>query len=93
MTTTKKTPKPLTAEQWNEKHPVGAPVRYWPLRPTSSVLPVETKTRSAAWIVGKRTPVVMVEGVTGGVFLTHVDVLPEPRAIAAESTTTAAGAE
>ncbi len=89
MTKTRKTPKPLTAEQWNEKHPVGTPVRYWPVRPTASVPPVETKTRSAAWNVGNNRPIVMVEGVAGGVHLTHVDVLP----IATESATTAAGAE
>ena len=42
MTKTRKTPKPLTAEQWNEKHPVGTPVRYWPVRPTASVPPSES---------------------------------------------------
>lgn len=66
-----------TAEEWNAVHPIGTRVRYWPLRPTSTVPPVETKTRSAAWRLGNGpgVAVVLVDGVVGGVFLTHVDVL------------------
>lgn len=69
-------------EAWNAKHPIGTRVRYWPLRPTSSVLPIETRTRTVAYLMSKGADhaSVMVEGVTGSVNLsTHVDVLDESK--------------
>lgn len=63
-----------TPEEWDAIIPEGTPVRYWPLRPTSSVLPIETKTRSHAWHVSDHGSV-LVDGISGSVALTHVDVL------------------
>jgi hypothetical protein len=36
-----------------------------------------TKTRSVAWNLGDGRPVVMVDGVTGGVALSHLEVLAQ----------------
>ena len=65
-----------TAESWNARYPVGTPVRYWPIYPPiESVPPVDTVTRSEAWALGDGSVVVCVEGRSGGVGLTHVEVL------------------
>lgn len=71
----------MTAEQWNAAHPVGTPVRYWPIwPPIESVPAVDTRTRSEAWALGDGTAVVMVEGRSGGVALSHIEITtPEPR--------------
>lgn len=37
---------------------------------------LETRTRSQAWALGHGTPVVLVDGYSGGICLTHVD--PDP---------------
>lgn len=64
-----------TAEGWNATHPVGTPVRYWPVYPPiDSVPPVDTMTRSEAWALGDGTVVVCIAGRSGGVALTHVEV-------------------
>lgn len=64
-----------TAEQWNALFPVGTPVRYWPVYPpVEGIPPVDTKTRSEAWALGDGSVVVKVEGRTGGVHLSHVEV-------------------
>ncbi len=58
-------------EAWNDRHPAGTPVRYWPggrIGPGR-----ESVTRSQAWNVCG-TPVVAVEGYAGGIALTHVEV-------------------
>ncbi|MGW4406554.1 hypothetical protein ACWEJ6_21170 [Nonomuraea sp. NPDC004702] len=55
---------------WNTRRPVGTPVRYWPIKGEDDSL--TTRTRSQAWMLGGHTPVVMVEGVAGGVALGHV---------------------
>lgn len=74
-----------TAASWNAAHPVGAPVRYWPIwPPIDSVPPVDTTTRSEAWTLGDGTVVVLIAGKSGGVGLTHVEVRGEAPA-AAES--------
>lgn len=58
-------------DDWNATHPVGTPVtRYKLIAPLSE--PVETKTRSEAWIMGGHSAVVMVEGMAGGVLLESV---------------------
>lgn len=57
-------------EQFNEVCPVGTPVLYWPgVREGEGR---ESVTRSAAWLLGGHTPVVMVEGYAGGIALSHV---------------------
>lgn len=80
-----KDPKALV-KKWNEAHPVGARVRYWPVRPTSSTLPIETRTRSEAFVSGPDHASIFVEGIVGSVNLsTHVDALPdEPKPAPAE---------
>lgn len=63
----------LEVENWNLKHPIGTPVRYW-----TSVRegPGKTgETRSVAEMLGGHTPVVWVTGEGGCVALTHVDVV------------------
>lgn len=66
-----------TAESWNAAHPVGTPVRYHPvIPPIESCTPIETRTRSEAWALGDGSVVVCIEGKSGGVHLSHVEVLP-----------------
>ncbi|MFI2213015.1 hypothetical protein [Streptomyces sp. NPDC020141] len=36
---------------------------------------LETKTRSVAWPLGHAKPVVLVDGQSGGIHLTHIDVI------------------
>lgn len=38
--------------------------------------PEDTTTRSEAWTLGDGSVVVLVSGKTGGVYLSHVEVLP-----------------
>lgn len=63
----------MTAAQWNEKHPVGTKVRYYPILGHDEN--VETKTRSEAWELGGGDAVVKVEGRAGGVALTNIEVV------------------
>lgn len=66
----------MNANEWNEKHPIGTHVRYWPILPAvKSAPPVDTQTRSDAWELGDGTPVVLVKGRTGGVHLGHLEVI------------------
>jgi hypothetical protein len=71
----------LTAEQWNTLHPVGTPVIAYPgVRPEYSgdeYTRLETVTRSRAWNLGHGTPVVLVDGYSGGICLSHVDVVEQ----------------
>ena len=39
---------------------------------------LETATRTPAWLLGHGEPVVSVEGYSGGICLTHIDVIPTP---------------
>lgn len=66
-----------TAESWNAEHPVGTPVRYWPIYPPiDGIQPVDTTTRSEAWSLGDGSAVVLIVGKSGGVGLSHVEVIP-----------------
>lgn len=79
--------QPLTADQFNARYPVGTPVIAYPwVRPEYAAEVgvtfdpddrLETRTRSVAWNLGHGDPVVLVEGETGGICLTHIDVNPE----------------
>jgi hypothetical protein len=69
-----------TAESWNAAYPVGTRVRYWPVYPPHGIPPVDTTTRSEAWALGDGSAVVLIAGKSGGVWLSHVEVLPEPLA-------------
>jgi hypothetical protein len=63
------------AAQWNLTHPIGTRVmRYKLINPLRE--PVETKTRSEAWVMGGHSVMVMVEGVSGGVLLESVRETP-----------------
>ena len=58
-------------EKWNACHPIGTPVtRYAFINPLRGG--ADTKTRSAAWVIGAHAPVVLVEGVPGGVHLDSI---------------------
>lgn len=68
------------ASAWNSAHPVGTRVVAYPgVRPEGGPAELctrlETVTRSEAWCLGHGDPVVMVEGHSGGIALTHVDVV------------------
>ena len=64
-------------DSWNAAYPVGTAVRYWPVYPPiEGIPPVDTTTRSEAWALGDGSVVVLVAGKTGGVHLSHVEVLP-----------------
>lgn len=53
---------------WNQQHPPGTSVEL-----TNDEGQIEeTKTRSEAWLLGSGTPVVMVEGRTGGYLLDRI---------------------
>jgi hypothetical protein len=67
----------LSAEEWNEKYPVGTPVRYWPVLPHEGVFaPIDSTTRTPAWALGHGAVVVSIVGKSGGVALSHIEVLP-----------------
>lgn len=67
----------MTAAEWNAAYPVGTAVRYWPIYPPiESVPPVDTETRSEAWALYDGSVVVCVAGKSGGVALSHIEVLP-----------------
>ncbi len=60
-----------TVLEWNESHPIGTKVFYWPGIREGPGIPSET--RSTAWdLCG--SPVVMLKGRAGGIALTHVEV-------------------
>lgn len=59
---------------FNSTFPIGTPVRYWVWAREGEG--ATGKTRSKAWLCSG-TPVVLVEGNTGGIALTHIEVLPE----------------
>ncbi|GMV72937.1 MAG: hypothetical protein AMXMBFR77_27740 [Phycisphaerales bacterium] len=64
----------LAVTIWNSTHPPGTPVEY---TPHPDATPRRTRTRSIAWLLGGHTAVVMIEGMAGGVALTHLRVLAE----------------
>jgi hypothetical protein len=65
----------MLARSWNTLYPVGTLVRYWRMakegEPTG-----EGKTRSIAWECCG-TPIVLIEGNSGGIALTHVEIVQE----------------
>ncbi len=61
-------------ERWNARLPVGTSVvRHRLFNPLRE--PQATQTRSAAWILGGHSPVVMVDGIAGAVALKSVCVV------------------
>lgn len=65
------------AEAFDAAHPVGTPVLAWP--GTRDDEPIRTRTRTGAWVLGGHTAVVMVDGVAGGIALTHIEHDPTRR--------------
>ena len=63
----------MSAERFNERYPVGTAVRFYPTTNPSSY--VETKTRSEAWLLGHGAVVVLIDGRSGGVLLSHLTVI------------------
>ena len=63
----------ITAAEWNQRFPVGTPVRYHPIIGDHEF--VESTTRSEAWELGHGAPVVKIDGRTGGVLLEAIDVI------------------
>lgn len=64
----------VIVDVWNDVVPIGSPVHYWP-----GILGgdgAKSVTRSQAWLLGGHTPVVLVEGYSGGIALTHVISYP-----------------
>lgn len=68
-----KYPSSFSASEWNERYPVGTPVKYFPVLPGTDFM--ETKTRSEAWELGHGESVVKVEGVTGCVIISHCELI------------------
>ena len=62
--------KAEVVKKFNATHPVGTPVLYWPGMCEGDGQ--KSITRSAAWLLGGHTPVVLVEGYAGGIALSHV---------------------
>lgn len=69
-----------TAAEWNEKYPVGTPVRYHPVMGDPEF--VTSKTRSPAWQLGHGQSVVAIEGQAGGVCLEAVEAIEQTQPIA-----------
>lgn len=65
----------MTAEEFNEKYPIGTKVRYYPIKKNTDF--VETQTRTPAWTLGCGNAVVSVVGIAGGVWLEHVEIMDE----------------
>lgn len=63
----------LTAAEWNARFPVGTAVVAYP--GVRGENPLTTVTRSKAWTLSGHTPVVLVDGHSGGIKLTHLDVI------------------
>ena len=60
----------MTVTQWNDRYPIGTPVRYFPIKGQPECR--HTKTRSEAWALGHGAIVVKVEGQAGGVSIDHL---------------------
>lgn len=67
------TPPELVVALWNRGCPVGTPVRYRPVAGAPET--VDTATRSEAWLLGSGEPVVMVNGRSGGVAISHLELI------------------
>lgn len=70
----------MTADEWNADCPIGTPVEYCAVLGGDSGTryepPLVTRTRSEAWTLGDGTVIVKIEGLTGGVALSHLSIRP-----------------
>ena len=62
----------MNIEKVTKKYPIGAKVRYYPVK--GNELYRQTKIRSEPWALGHGELVVKVEGETGGVSVNHISV-------------------
>lgn len=62
------------AEDFNKLHRTGTPVQFWP--GTRAAEPLTSRTRGEAWALPSGDAVVRVEGRTGGIALSHIEVIP-----------------
>ncbi len=60
-------------EDFNRDYPVGTEVVYYELIDPKA-RPHPSKTRSTAWVMGGHSAMIMVDGVSGGVALEHIEV-------------------
>ena len=60
----------LSAEAFNKKYPVGTRFNYQSVKDLTPV--VASVTRSEAWALGHGDVVVKLEGIVGGVLITHL---------------------
>lgn len=63
----------MTIKEWNEKYPIGTPVRYFPILHLDDF--IDAKTRTEAWPLGHGAAVVSIEGRSGGMGLDHLQPL------------------
>lgn len=65
----------IDANEFNKKYPVGTPLKYYPIKGKKNF--ILSKTRTPAWELGCNTPVVSIDEISGGVALTHIELLPQ----------------
>lgn len=63
----------MNAAEFNAENPVGTRVRYFPIKGIGES--IDTTTRSEAWELGHGETVVKIQGRSGGVCLSHIEVL------------------
>lgn len=61
-------------DRFNQNVPEGAPVRY---RSSPGADPIDTVTRSDAWLLSGHTGVVLIEGVSGAVALEAIETIKQ----------------
>lgn len=65
----------LSADEWNERYPVGTSVDACPgLMASEGGRVIYTATRTPAWTLASGEAVVSVMGYAGGIALTHIRV-------------------
>ena len=60
-------------EEWNKKYKIGINVEV--MKDDGST--IFTKTRSLAWVLGGHTPMILLEGISGGYALERVSPFDE----------------
>lgn len=75
LTEKEKIPCWITAEEFNEKFPVGTPIKYYLIKGRPEFKTGRTTT--PAWTLGHGEPVVTTDIMGGGLCLTHIEVLNE----------------
>jgi len=71
---TPRRPGPHDVHRWNLRHPVGTPVRYWPMLRDGGG--IESRVRIEARILSSGIAVAWVEGRADAIALSHIEALP-----------------